>query len=554
MTDKQSPTPLPLDRWIVALTRARRSQRLSELLNAKDADTRIATAPAPELFFAIKEAGLEDALPVLELCQPEQFQGFLDLGTWHDDAPDFEEAGRWLSALFAASKSRFYSVIPRLDEEWLLLFLRQYIEVFDSPDEAPDIPGEDAAVMSSPDGQDTLLIKETAGQGALAQAIIDAFFALDPLQGRRILEGIKAELDVTLEEDARRFRRGRLEDLGFLSREEALALYAPRDKNALLAAAAQRAKPLPVDAEFLRFAGLPAPYLAPLEAGGPLAELLGSAGAESLVPRVLAELPALLNRALSALQIDLADEAAIELVARHVRGVLDLGVGALGTSLARAELSKRTLVELFQLGWSRVLALKQRAVTLGKHPLAEWLGAKERAVVQALVGFIPRVSLSLATPPSEGVRLFFGEDDLRLVSVVVEDSEATLALLGLLQAAPETLRDVQAQHLGAAPFDAGSLFSTGMANALLGRAFSPAPLVVADLPTLSGLLFSGGEISLSVAEQAQETLAALPLGVQDAAQRVVSGWLRKMLDELSGLVLAPLPDPRFVGGVLLRRA
>lgn len=550
MTEPKPSPVIPLDRWVIALTRARRSQRLSEILNARDADARIAAAPAPELYFAMKEAGLHDSLPVLELCSPEQLQSFLDLGAWRGDSFERDDAAEWLGALLAASKPRFLAVIPRLDEEWELLFVRHFVEVFDSPDEVPDIPEEGYAIVSSPDMQSTFLVKDAQGQGALALAIIEAFYVLDPLQGRRFVEGLRAELDAQLEEEARRFRRGRLEDLGFFPREEAIALYAPPSPAQLRQQIAQRASLDAIDPEFLRFAGLPAPYLAPLENPGPLAELLGGASADQ-VPRVLAELPALMNRALSALSIDPADEAGIEAVARHVRAMLDRGVSALGGEAA-ALLPRASLRELFQLGWWEVLALQRRALALKAAPWVELLEDRRQQALHALQDKIPRYSLALATPPGEGARLFSSAEELRRATHAVEDAEAALALLGLLRLSHETLRQAQEQHRGAAPLEAGTLFATSIANALLGREFSPAPLARAELPALAARLFAAGEIALDVSERARDTLAALPQAQQDAAQRVMSQWLRRTLDELSRLSLTPLPEARFVGGILLR--
>jgi hypothetical protein len=454
-----------------------------------------------------------------------------------------------LGAIAQISREKLQQLVTQIDEEWIVLFLRQYLVVYDSPDDVPDDLEEGAEMRSSPDLQNAIVVRDAQDKGALAYLMLECFFAQEVVQGRRLMEATRAELDPELEEESLRFRNGRLADLGFLSREEAIELYAPKDGDKIISEAQKRStSPTTIDLDLLQHTGLPAPYLEPMEASGILAEVLSLPGSEDIARRFMLELPALLNRVLSANSANPSDRERIEQLTKHTRALLDIAARL----TSKEDLRKLSLQETFRIGWWQIAKLQPRAKKVAASFVFSLLEGTYRSAVRALAEPIPRYSLSLSKPPGEGVREFLREDELKSARAALEHAEASHALLQRMNITERDIISIKAKQLGAAEINMSTLFGTSLSNALLGRPFAPEPLRAQDLKGLKEKLFAQGEIAPAVALSAQETMKSLPPELQDAARSAVSFWLASLVEELSRLDTTQQIEPRFIGGVLLQ--
>lgn len=200
--------------------------RRRELLDlAREPEKLIPLLPEAELCFTVKELGVSDAAWILELATREQIVAAVDLDAWKADTPDLVALGHWLDALAGAGQPTLLRAAQALDAELLVLELRSRIEVWLKPpsDDEDWQPPEQTQTLEgqfywrpSHDGDDV---------AALTQ-LMHALFSGDYWLYFRLMQGTIWELDEETALWAERWRDGRLEDLGFPTRSQAvLSLY-----------------------------------------------------------------------------------------------------------------------------------------------------------------------------------------------------------------------------------------------------------------------------------------------------------------------------------------
>src|SRR5256886_16801432 len=113
----------------------------------------------------------------------------------------------------------------RGDMELLALVRRRGRRVHALPEEEPPQPRNPGMAYYTPDRR---FLLEFAGSGeyAAVRQLIEDLYEQDPFGAGRLIESIRWELPIELEETARRWRDGRLRDAGVPEFEEAVAFYA----------------------------------------------------------------------------------------------------------------------------------------------------------------------------------------------------------------------------------------------------------------------------------------------------------------------------------------
>ncbi len=202
--------------------------RLDLILAAPAPAARVAALPADDLLFTIRAIGLGDAVALVQLATPGQFRSLIDLDAWRRDRFAPERALPWLrAARSGASRDdrlarHWRRQLGALDRELLLLLLRETTVVHDLRED-PDVePGSDR-VLRTPGGE--LLVEFTVDglEYAAVRGLIEDLIAEEPFQAARLLSALSWESPSELEEQALRWRAGRLADLGYPPLEEALS-------------------------------------------------------------------------------------------------------------------------------------------------------------------------------------------------------------------------------------------------------------------------------------------------------------------------------------------
>jgi hypothetical protein len=222
---------LPIDGQVELLCTTPVTRR-GELLNlAREPEKLVPRLPEAELCFTVKGIGLEAAGWVLEHATSEQIVAAVDLDAWNGDIPSLPALDDWLAALAEAGDETLLRSVRALDPEMMVLELRRRLMVWLKPSGDNDWVEPDQS--RTLEGQFYWRARNQADDVAALERVLRTLIAEDYWLYFRLLQGAIWELDTETEVWAERWRAGRLEDLGFPARSEAvLALYshlAPED-------------------------------------------------------------------------------------------------------------------------------------------------------------------------------------------------------------------------------------------------------------------------------------------------------------------------------------
>jgi hypothetical protein len=509
-------------------------RRLDLILEQPDPGAIVRALPADELFHAIQDAGLADASDVVQLASPEQFRTFLDLDAWRGGEVDPVRILPWIRAARGpASESEaelgaWREKLEAIDPDLTSLLLRSTLRIHDlEEDEDPHL--ESDRFVRTAEGRYVVEFQADGADYVAVRSLVDDLYARDPFLAGRILSTVRWELDSDLAESARRWRDGRLADLGYPTFEEALSWFArPATRSAAPAGLPDRP---------------PGFWLASFRR-----ETLLDRAASLLPPdgqaRFELELLAAANAAIVADQVDPADPEAVRGAVESARALLEMGLASLSggnVEAAAAALASTPLKTVFQHGFGQLLELRWKADRIRKEaaeagpapaldtPLGEVLAAAGRRRPRYFPGVErPREEWGSVAAGAFAERPFRSADEVRRTAGALADAAALLALGRTLGLAPGP---------GAPAPTLATLYLTALANERLGRPFAPAPIPRAELPA---------------AARALEVLDDPRLAGAGDAGALLATQARNRAAELAPVRAGEEPPPGAVAAVLIR--
>ena len=356
----------------IARALARRGKKILESHNVSE---QVAALQPLEAFFVVKEMGLEEAGPLLRHVTQEQMQACIDLDCWHKDALAFEELDAWLGAFLSEGPRALAQAFGQLDYEVQVLLLARLVDIYDVRSDNVPERGDDVPRKSTPDGFFVVFARDVGTCEVEPFALVAALYDHDMPEAVRLMTAAKWELASGLEEDAFRFREGRLQDLGFVAPDEAAALFAPPPTEP----PAENLLQPPANPQ-----QLPALYASTLQTDCLLAAAMGRVSDSALLDRLESEFLYLVNAAFVAYGEKIGNIAHVARMAARVRDTVCLGMehvlspdgpllflgGEAVAADAAALLAKWPLRSLFAHGHKAVQPLQRSAVKLCHDPIA----------------------------------------------------------------------------------------------------------------------------------------------------------------------------------------
>jgi hypothetical protein len=478
--ERRSMEAAALSRARHALARATGKRRLDIILDQENPAALVRALPGDELFLAIQEIGLGDAVELVQLASPGQFRTFLDLACWPGERVEPRRMLPWLRAARADSlqsavgAARWRAKLAAIDVELLHLALRDMLRVHDL-EQDPDPHIESDHFMRTPDEKFVIEFRAEGAQYAAIRGLVDDLYAEDPFRATRLLASIQWDLPSELEETALRWRTGRLADLGYPSRQEALSWFT-RPASGTTPPSGTPDRP----------AGF---FLERIGAGSLLARAAASLRPEEREHLEL-EMVSAANAILVADAVDPGDLEAVRGAVAAGRAFVEMGLEQLADTDARAaEVLATTAVKaLFQRGFGRVLELKWRAERLfagGRAgtrdapfldpPLGEAIGALARR--RPL--YFPGLETAREEWGSVGAgafepRGFSSSAEVSRTAEALALAEELVELAGALGLAPDEARRAPEARLS-------TMYLTALANERLGRPFAPDPIPEEEL-------------------------------------------------------------------------
>jgi hypothetical protein len=231
---------LTLDEQVELVCRAPAAHR-NELLELVPEPERVVPAlPEAELVFTVKGIGRADSAWLLAYATDDQLRACVDLDAWTDLVPNRETLAEWIATFGEADDDTLVRGVQALDPELIMIWLQDRADVVMKPPDSEDQGWYPPGGGVTLDGQFYLVAKRGGDDLDVATRLLALLFETDYWFYFRILQSVAWEEPVENEEWALRWRAGRLQDLGFPTWEEAMAIYArPRpDELSKLPAAA----------------------------------------------------------------------------------------------------------------------------------------------------------------------------------------------------------------------------------------------------------------------------------------------------------------------------
>lgn len=198
--------------------------RRSEMLDlATDPEGLIPRLPPAELCFTAHAVGLADAGWILEHATAEQITACVDLDAWRAGLPDRGRFGNWLEAFADGGDDTLLKASEAVDPEIWTLLLMDRAEVSLKP--SGDDDWEPPLGGHTLDGQFYLVARHRNDDMEDLLRFLRVLFQESYWLYFRLLQAVIWELPTDTEEWARRWRSGRLEDLGFPPLDEAKSVY-----------------------------------------------------------------------------------------------------------------------------------------------------------------------------------------------------------------------------------------------------------------------------------------------------------------------------------------
>lgn len=523
--------------------RADASLRYRMILNAADGGALVQSLASQDLFLTIKELGRDEVPELVAMASGEQLTSFVDLDCWRKDQIDAPEALHWLALAMTEGEEKVLQVARSVDFELLVLVMRKFVQVLRGAQafEDEDNPVDQSKCIG---GYELEMLQPKYAR--LVRSLLDCLYRLDQTFYNYLMDVLRWEIPSSLEENAFQSHCDRLQDLGFPDPSQARGIYAWID-------------PETFDADqYRRYPGVAESEAAPgfvLSVARPR-DLLAEVLASGLDGDTGWELTYLANKVLVAEGIDFGERKQLRGAIERVYGYLNLALEHLchtDETKAVRLFNETYLLPLFRLGYSLTLQLQRRARRLLDSSLGPWLDGHWAATVEVLSKGHPLYPLVLDAASSEDVRPFQNLSDVWRVKKLLAALEATRRLfeehfpfqlpapddLDLSGCQPEQMQAVGLRHF----------FLTALANRLLGRAFDPTPLPVAELAVLHGRVCQDKELSAGLQEETRTWLCTVEENAWPFAESCLQCW-----DTTLCPLRADMLDPRFLDGLLVRGA
>ena len=366
---------LPIKSQLDTVLGAHGKKRLHYLFLSERPEQLVQQLPELELFLTVKEVGEKDALDLISLTTPEQFQYLLDLDLWKKNDLDPKKVLHWMEILIECGEKKVAQFIRTSDPDLILLILKKLLYV--TTLEGDPLEVRDRIPLFTLD-QYYFIDFKGKGTREVLQPFLGILYHVDGSGYRRLMDSLIQEMESELEETELRLRKSRLADYGFPDFEEALEIYRFVNPDSLVLE--EKAPPAASWAETEKTR--PIFYLTFQSEGPFLSSILSRIDDPLVQDRLRVELAALCNKAMVAEPIDLSAPNEIERVVRKVFHYLNLGLQYLckeDDAKALHILQAMSIQRLFQCGVGAILLLKRKAESILNGP---WFsGSRENLIL-----------------------------------------------------------------------------------------------------------------------------------------------------------------------------
>ena len=402
------------------ITREGAQEFLRKLKDSDFPEALVQEMSPQDVLFAITEADDEQRVDLMVMSTKEQFDAMIDLACWHEYTPLIEKVEEFIAPLVSTGLGGAIRALDKLENEIKTLLFKKHIIVYlreDKDEDAPYVP-DTSDLITTADGMYFIEIPFVDDQPDVVKQLVQALLFKPFEEYHAELQCVIHDLPSELEENALRWRRGRLGDLGFGTIEEGMTLLSPVDplslRSQLEKALNSNSTPHP-----LPYSGnIPAVYAGNLSGVKLLdsaLEILQSSTNPEFIKRaeqIPAELTAMTNLFLTGIKSPLDNLDDVAKGTRLARDTLALGLNAIvGDS---ASLGAKAFVHMLpgqfiQGAMGLLVPLKNRAAALLNSNVfnnGQLLDDPHKAALECLTSNIPGWWHILDSSKAESAQFF----------------------------------------------------------------------------------------------------------------------------------------------------
>jgi hypothetical protein len=547
MPDRDDVSPLARIRAELAGPRGHR--RVDALLSTPDPAAAVAALSPVEVYELVHEVGFDETAEIIGLATPDQVRGCLDIEVWDRDRPLTEQLKPWLATILDAGFEKTGQVWAGLDAELRALYIQRNAEIYDHNLGEEVREDDDRPIFQTVDRFFTLIFLGDEENQRLTQTLLEDLYRADGALARHTIMAARSEPTADLEEQAYRWRAGRMADLGFVDFYDALDLFQPLEPDQIhIGEGSEERFPAAIDGDGAPPRNLPSVIAEQVVSRSFLARALDRMAPDQ-AERIEQAILVLVNKVMSAARVKPGESEALRRGAHYATATVSLGLETVArgdVDRAAQALSSVSLTRLHRAGYTVAVKLARLAQSLA--PRAATAGLPASAVIGGLTAARPWLARAVDIPTAPGVRPFESQADVRKAAEV-------LARLALRIAIAESL-GVNLLAMGQAPEPRPALDDharTAMVRVMAGGAFSGEALTADELVGFRAAAMTGGELTDAARERGEaavrERLAELQVGIgKEQLPLLVAEWLgdiERQLGPLEGDI-----DPRFVEGVI----
>lgn len=199
---------------------------LNSIIKHPDYKKRIQALKPLELYRAIKKVGANDCLEVIEAMSAEQMVAVFDYDVWHQNAIVPKIAFGWLKIIGALGTKALYKKYTSLDEEYQIGLLNKYLKVYDADEFEKMSDKEQDQLSQFPD--ESMYFKVDSDDDEIVDAVNELIKGLMAENMAYAMSLVAHASYMPLNESEHmltQFRNARIEEDGFCTYEESLAVF-----------------------------------------------------------------------------------------------------------------------------------------------------------------------------------------------------------------------------------------------------------------------------------------------------------------------------------------
>ena len=552
-----------LDRVETELPPGDAAEQIDEIIRRPDAEEVFQSLEAPAFYRLMKRAGWDQSYDLIQYASPDQIQVFFDFDCWQRDRLLPEKMEKWLGALVSETEDeQFKQVCRDLDPETLAIYFKSNLEVEHTDEENRPPEHLEGNVEVTPDGWYAVVYPDDEDKTALLRALIDRLYAVDRVLAWTLLEAVRWELLSEMEETAFRWRNSRLEEFGFVKRDEAIDIYQYVNPVEFREEIEEDTTEEHADVDPPERLDLPAVFRQEFDDEFYVFRAVKAIRNDDDLQRLLFELRALINRALVADGIEPGELETGREVIRRTLGYLSLGLEFLSRSdleTAQSYVLDTPIKEIFRVGYSLTYRQKKKMQSLRDNPTLSLIESDElsllseddRAVADSLLRHRPTFAKDSRT-----FDIFKTQEQIDSAAFSV--GMIAFKQMWLFGLHAESVADLGELVYGEETYNSpdsvtfDTLFATRVANFVAGGDEPLQPLDPKRLDALPAKLRDEPWAD-NASDYFEELIAPIVESAPAATRKLTVRWLSETLERLEEEFgdMQRIDEPKFVAPVLL---